>query len=135
MDSVSAELRSINMRKIRSRDTLPERVVRSAAHSLGFRFRLHRKDLPGKPDLTFPRHHKVIFVHGCFWHQHAGCREGRAPSTNSSYWTPKLARTVERDTLSRAELERLGWSVLVVWECETEVADALRRALSAFLRP
>jgi DNA mismatch endonuclease (patch repair protein) len=132
MDSISPERRSANMRQIKSRDTKPERIVRSIAHRLGYRFRLHRKDLPGKPDLVFPGRSKVIFVHGCFWHQHAqrDCRHGRAPRSNSSYWEPKLARNVARDVEATSKLRALGWAVLTIWECEirdeTAVADKIR---------
>jgi len=100
MDKLTAERRSANMRAIRSKGTKPEMRVRRLIHTLGYRYRLHRKDLPGKPDLVFPGRRCVIFVHGCFWHQHAGCREGRPPRSNSGYWTPKLSRTVERDATS-----------------------------------
>ena len=133
MDSLSVAGRSANMRKILSRDTRPELAVRRAVHGMGFRFRLHRKDLPGRPDLTLPRHRKVIFVHGCFWHQHSACREGRRPSTNDTYWSPKFARTVQRDANALADLGALGWSVLVIWECETEREGAVTELLQRFL--
>src|SRR5687768_16524426 len=97
MDKLSQAERSENMRRIRSRNMKPELIVRSVAHRLGYRFRLHRKDLPGKPDLVFVSRRKVIFVHGCFWHQHAGCIDSRLPKTNAAYWHPKLMRNVERD--------------------------------------
>lgn len=106
--------RSENMRRIRSKDTRPEMAVRRIVHGLGYRYRLHRKDIPGKPDLVFPRHRKVIFVHGCFWHQHPGCQDGRLPKSNTSYWGPKLKRNVERDKTALAELSSLGWEVLVI---------------------
>ena len=99
-DKLSSEMRSANMRAIRGQDTKPEILVRLAAHSMGYRFRLHRRDLPGKPDFVFPRKQKVIFVHGCFWHQHAGCRDGRIPQSNTGYWRPKFARNKKRDTES-----------------------------------
>ena len=104
---------------VRSTDTTPERVVRTLVHRLGYRFRLHRRDLPGCPDLVLPAHRTVIFVHGCFWHQHR-CRRGRrAPQTNRAYWEAKLARNKRRDRRVRDQLRRLGWRVLIVWECET----------------
>lgn len=121
------------MRRIRKRDTKPELVVRRLAHALGFRFRLHRCDLPGTPDLVLPRHRSVIFVHGCFWHQHRGCRLARQPKTRLEYWLPKLARNVERDLRTRNALEAAGWRCLVVWECETRDGEALRGILRRFL--
>jgi DNA mismatch endonuclease (patch repair protein) len=121
------------MAKIRKRDTKPELVVRRCAHRLGYRFRLHRADLPGTPDLVFPALRKIILVNGCFWHQHT-CRLGcKSPRTRQEYWLPKLARNVARDRLVRTELQRRGWSVLVVWECETRDHEALATHLHAFL--
>jgi DNA mismatch endonuclease (patch repair protein) len=113
----------------------PEMAVRSLVHRLGYRFRLHRKDLPGKPDLVFAPRKKVIFVHGCFWHQHAAskCLDGRAPKSNTDYWLPKLRRNIERDTNACAELVRLGWKILVVWECETRDEAVLKQTLQTFL--
>lgn len=125
---------SAHMRRIRKTDTKPELVVRRLAHSLGYRFRLHRPDLPGTPDLVFPRLRKVIFVHGCFWHQH-GCRLGaKRPSVNQEYWLPKLARNVQRDTQSQALLADLGWDALTVWECETRSPETLPRLIAEFLQ-
>lgn len=121
------------MSRIRSKDTVPELLVRRAAHALGYRFRLHRKDLPGKPDLVFPRLRSVIFVQGCFWHLHQGCREGRIPRSRREYWEPKLKRNVERDLAALAQLEASGWRVLTIWECEVNDGEALRGRLSAFL--
>lgn len=123
------------MSLVRKTDTKPEMLVRRLAHSLGYRFRLHRRDLPGTPDITFPRFKKVIFVHGCFWHRH-DCRLGaRLPATRPEYWLPKLARNVERDQIAEAELARLGWSVFVIWECETRNAAALQGRLRSWLDP
>lgn len=107
------------MTAVRSRDTGPEMVVRSLVHRLGFRFRLHRKDLPGKPDLVLPRHRKIILVHGCFWHQHPGCPRATMPQTRRDFWESKLARNRERDQAVQNALEQAGWRVLIVWECET----------------
>ncbi len=125
------------MAAIRSKDMKPELVVRNTAHSLGFRFRLHRRDLPGKPDLVFPKYKAVIFVHGCFWHQHTEprCLDGKQPKSNSAYWGPKLARNVERDAKNRASLEQQGWRVLVIWECETKDAGLLAPKIQGFLKP
>jgi DNA mismatch endonuclease (patch repair protein) len=129
----TAEQRSRIMRAVRGADTTPELAVRRLAHSMGYRFRLHRKDLPGKPDLTFPRLRKVIFVHGCFWHGHDCARGARVPVQNRDYWTRKVARNVERDMSAQSALQRLGWKSLVVWECEIKEHYRLRRALRRFL--
>jgi DNA mismatch endonuclease (patch repair protein) len=134
LDKISQDRRSDNMARIRSKDTTPELTLRRLVHAMGYRFRLHRKDLPGKPDLVFSARKKVIFLHGCFWHQHKGCREGRLPGTRVEYWAPKLARNRERDALSEAALKSLGWGVLTLWECEVEkdragVSKQLRRFL------
>ncbi|MCA9059995.1 MAG: DNA mismatch endonuclease Vsr [Planctomycetaceae bacterium] len=111
--------RSYNMSCIRGQDTRPEMIVRSLVHQMGFRFRLHRQGLPGRPDLVLPRHRKIIFVHGCFWHLHH-CRFGRViPKTNAEFWSNKRRGNVERDRRNRAALRKLGWSVLTVWECWT----------------
>ncbi len=121
------------MRRIRDRNTTPEMVVRRLTHRLGYRFRLHRVDLPGKPDLVFPVRRKVIFVHGCFWHQHPGCRRSHTPRSNTDYWKPKLARNIARDKQRQSQLEALGWRVLVVWECQTIDEDCLALWLRNFL--
>lgn len=135
VDRITAERRSANMSNIRSEGMKPEMAVRRLAHSLGFRFRLHRKDLPGKPDLVFISKRSVIFVHGCFWHQHprADCLDGRMPKSRLDYWGPKLQRNVERDAVAIKELEAQGWRVLVVWECETADMNRLSRKLRQFL--
>jgi DNA mismatch endonuclease, patch repair protein len=121
------------MGRVRQKNTKPEIVVRSLAHSLGYRFRLHRRDLPGRPDLVFPKLKKVVFVHGCFWHRH-GCSKATSPKSNSAYWQSKFAENVERDKRAIAELLSLGWEPMVVWECETRDIDALSESLSIFLR-
>lgn len=117
MDKLTPEERSRNMSRIQSKDTKPEMIVRRALHALGFRYRLHGKDLPGKPDLVFPKHRAVIFVQGCFWHRHEGCRWARVPESHRDYWVPKLARNAERDALEREALLASGWRVLWIWEC------------------
>jgi DNA mismatch endonuclease (patch repair protein) len=132
-DRFSVAQRSANMRRIKGWDTRPELLVRRLAHAMGYRYRLHRKDLPGKPDLVFGPRRKVIFVHGCFWHQHEGCRGGRVPESNTDYWVPKLRRNTERDAAARAALEARGWGVLTIWDCETRDESALRMRLSSFL--
>ena len=112
-----ARIRSATMRSVKSRDTAPERVVRSYFHKLGHRFRLHRGDLPGRPDLVFVGPRVAIFVHGCWWHGHECYRGNRIPKTNTAYWTKKIARNIARDKLAVTELERLGWTTIVLWEC------------------
>lgn len=124
-DFVSPSKRSKIMRGVKHADTKPELAVRRALHKLGFRFRLHRKDLPGRPDIVLPRHKLAVFVHGCFWHQHAGCKDGRLPTSNELYWTPKLKRNVERDLEKSVALEQLGWRVAVVWECDARDPSVL----------
>jgi DNA mismatch endonuclease (patch repair protein) len=122
------------MRGVRREHTKPERKVRQIAHSLGFRFRLHRKDLPGSPDLVFPRHKKVIFVHGCFWHGHAGCRYATVPKTRTDWWIAKVEKNRERDARAIARLLDLGWVPTTVWECETRKSDGLAERIDAFLK-
>lgn len=125
---------SEQMRRIRKVDTKPELLVRRLAHRLGYRYRLHRRDLPGTPDLVFPSKRKVVLVHGCFWHQHQCALGSKQPRANTHYWLPKLARNRERDVSTRHALEYLGWSVLVVWECETQSESSLAMRLRRFLR-
>ncbi|MEZ2347536.1 very short patch repair endonuclease [Terriglobus sp. RCC_193] len=133
MDSLDARRRSENMRRIRSKNSKPEIFLRSLLHKAGYRFRLHRTDLPGKPDVVFPGRRKVIFVHGCFWHQHSGCREGRLPGTRPEYWVPKLQRNVARDLANSVSLEKLGWRMLIIWECEIESSPGLLSKVEDFL--
>jgi DNA mismatch endonuclease (patch repair protein) len=134
-DKLNPAARSDNMRAIKSKNMLPEISVRRIAYGLGYRFRLHVKDLPGKPDLVFRPRKKVIFVHGCFWHQHAKakCLDGRLPNSNSAYWTKKLLGNVERDRRHVKALRQDGWRVLVIWECETKDEARLAKRLCAFL--
>ena len=133
MDTFSKAERSAIMRRVRGKDTRPEMAVRRMVHRLGFRYRLHRGDLPGKPDLAFPGRRKVIFVHGCYWHGHS-CRAGRnRPSSNTKYWIAKLDRNKARDAANRRRLRRLGWGVLAVWECELKNAGRLSARLARFL--
>jgi DNA mismatch endonuclease (patch repair protein) len=133
MDRLSREARSAHMRLIRKVDTKPELRVRQVAHALGFRFRLHRKDLPGTPDVVFPRLRKVILVNGWFWHQHPGCRLARLPKSRLEYWLPKLERNLQRDAEKLLALAEAGWTALVVWECETKDGEALAERLRRFL--
>ncbi len=121
------------MRAVRSRDTAPEMQVRRMLHAMGYRYRLHRADLPGKPDIVFAARRRAIFVNGCFWHGH-DCRRGaRIPATNAAYWRAKIARNVARDRETLARLAALGWAALVVWECDLRERDALTARLSGFL--
>jgi len=133
MDIIAPAQRSILMSRIRGKDTKPEVAVRRAVHALGYRFRLHRSDLPGSPDLVFPRLRKVIFVHGCFWHRHAGCRYAYVPKSNTDFWMTKFASNVERDSLVLHRLDELRWKTLVVWECELSDASVLAPRLVSFL--
>lgn len=130
MDTLSRFERSARMRLIHSRDTKPELVVRRMIHRMGYRFRLHG-NLPGRPDLVFRSKARVIFVHGCFWHSHKNC--GRTPKSRLEYWKPKLRRNVERDKEAQRQLRRLGWKLLVVWECELENLSSLARKVRKFL--
>ena len=122
------------MANIRGRDTAPERAVRKIAHRMGLRFRLYRRDLPGRPDLVLPKHRLAIFVHGCFWHQHEGCRYAHLPKTRTRYWETKFARNVERDSENEESLRSLGWNVAVVWECEVGDEEGVRQRLKAAIR-
>ncbi len=119
-DTVAPEVRSRMMSRIRGKDTAPERAVRSFLHREGLRFRLHARGIPGTPDIVLPRYRTAVFVHGCFWHQHPGCKHHGVPAANSPYWQAKFARTAERDARKVRELEALGWTVRVVWECEAD---------------
>lgn len=132
MDNLTPERRSENMRRIRSRDTSPELAVRRLLHGMGLRFRLHSASLPGKPDLVLRRWNTVIDVRGCFWHQHPGCIDSHIPKSRRLYWEPKLARNQRRDRENGRQLRRLGWRVIVVWECETRNPDKLARRLARF---
>lgn len=134
-DNLSPEDRSKCMSRIRSKGMTPELKVRSIVHALGYRFRLHRRDLPGKPDLVLPRHRAVIFVNGCFWHWHPDpeCPIASLPKSNLDYWQPKLERTRERDTMSTFQLQDAGWRVLTIWECELKQLDGVLDGINEFL--
>jgi DNA mismatch endonuclease, patch repair protein len=125
--------RSAIMRAVKSKDTKPEIIVRSLVHRLGYRFRLHRKDIPGTPDIAFPGQHKVIFVHGCFWHGHNCKRGNRVPKENRDYWEKKIERNMRRDAINVDALKQLQWQILVIWECETTHSQDLTRKLRDFL--
>jgi len=132
-DVFSKEKRSWIMSRVKGRDTKPEMLVRSFVHRMGFRFRVHRRDLPGNPDIVLPRHGKVIFVHGCFWHGHERCPRSKRPTTNKSFWNKKLDANIERDKRFQRELRRMGWKLLVVWQCETHNPEKLLGKLERFL--
>ncbi len=123
------------MRAVRGKDTAPELAVRRTAHRLGARFRLYRKDLPGTPDLVFPSRRLCIFVNGCFWHRHAGCRLATTPSSNVTFWQDKFARNVKRDSEKAEQLRQAGWRVETIWQCETRDLAALERLLQQILFP
>ena len=135
MDTLSKAERSWNMAKIRGKDTGPERAVRSLLHRAGYRFRLHVKDLPGKPDIVLPKYHAVIFVHGCFWHRHRNCKMASIPKTHRKFWADKFARNVANDRKHLRQLRRLGWKVLVVWECQLRHPDNVLARLRKALDP
>lgn len=131
MDIWSKEKRSQVMSNIRGKNTKPEILLRKALFSLGYRFRIHYKKLPGKPDIVLPKYKTAIFVHGCFWHFHSMCREGRLPNSNSEFWQKKLEKNREKDLLNVQKLEQLGWTVLTIWECEIE--KKIETTLSAII--
>jgi DNA mismatch endonuclease (patch repair protein) len=131
-DNRTEQQRSANMRAVRGKNTLPERLIRSMLHRLGYRFRLHRKELPGTPDIVFPARKSVMFVHGCFWHGH-DCRRGNLPSSNLDFWQAKIAKNRERDGRAHKQLRKDGWTVLTIWECETKNEEKLAKRLSRFL--
>ena len=133
MDRHAKADRSRMMSSVRARDTQPEIIVRSKLHRLGFRFRLHRADLPGKPDIVFPGLRKVIFVHGCFWHQHQGCSKAKRPRTNVDFWNAKLDRNIARDLENYTGLASQSWESFVIWECETQQSEELAQRLMGFL--
>jgi DNA mismatch endonuclease, patch repair protein len=130
MDRFSPAKRSEIMSRVRSKDTRAETIVRSFLHRLGYRFRLHSKDLPGRPDIVLPRHRAIIFVHGCFWHQHHGCPKATLPESNRERWDSKLNRNVERDKANEDALRNAGWNVAVIWECELKNVDTIVGSLS-----
>ena len=134
-DTITRERRSEIMSNIRAKGMKPEMAVRRITHAMGYRYRLHRKDLPGKPDLVFPSRRKVIFIHGCFWHQHAdpACKIAHRPKSNLAYWLPKLERNVVRDNEHQANLAASGWDVLVIWECDVKASNGIANRIREFL--
>ena len=133
MDTITAEKRSKNMRKIRSKDTKPEMYVRRLIYSMGYRYRLHYKKLPGKPDLVFIGRKKVIFVHGCFWHRHSCSKGSRVPKSNTEYWISKIGKNKECDLKNQKLLNDLGWDFLIIWECEIKKENDLVAKIINFL--
>ena len=133
-DNRTPESRSALMSRIGGKNTAPEMIVRRLLHSLGYRYRLHRKDLPGTPDIVFPGRRKAIFVNGCFWHAHQ-CRWGRPPKSRTEFWGPKLEQNRARDKRNRSDLRTMGWEVLTVWQCQARKPDTLSTKLLAFLGP
>lgn len=125
VDTVNATTRSLMMSAIKGINTRPEMCVRRYLHAAGLRYRLHDRELPGKPDLVFPRNRVAVFVHGCFWHQHSMCKYATMPASNVDFWNRKFAANVGRDKLTREQLTDMGWTVLTIWECETENAERL----------
>jgi len=134
VDRLTPERRSWLMSRVRGKNTTPELIVRKLTHRLGYRFRLHRKDLPGKPDLVFPVRKKIIFVHGCFWHRHKDCPKATMPKSNVKIWREKFHGNVERDKRNVTLLENVGWEVMTIWQCETKDIVTLENQLKRFLR-
>ena len=133
-DTLTPERRSWNMSRIRGTDTQPELAVRRLLHRMGYRFRLHRGDLPGRPDIVLPRHSLVIFVHGCFWHRHKGCRDATTPKTRVDFWQNKFDENIGRDRRNRRALKKLDWQIGCIWECETKNGEILQRRLEMILK-
>lgn len=129
MEKLSTEQRSSNMAAVKGKNTAPEIRVRQMLHKMGYRFRLHRKDLPGNPDIVLPRHRLCIFVHGCFWHQHPGCKRATIPENNQEFWITKFQETSQRDHKAEKELVQQGWNVYVIWECETKDEQLLKNLI------
>lgn len=134
VDRITAAHRSWNMSRIRGRDTKPEIRVRSILHRMGYRFRICRADLPGRPDIVLPKHRTVVFVHGCFWHRHKGCRFAYTPKSRPEFWSRKFEANVKRDRVVNKQLRRLGWKVVTIWSCALSNPEALRESLSAIAR-
>lgn len=133
MDTLTKSERSRRMALIRGKDTKPEIAVRKLIHSMGYRYRLHRADIPGKPDLVFGPRRKVIFIHGCFWHCHSGCKNARMPKSKIEFWKPKLESNAKRDKRVRWLLRKQGWKTMTIWECEVKDERRLRSAVRKFL--
>lgn len=134
-DTLTPEHRSLLMSRVKGKNTKPEKKVRSLLHSMGYRFRLHRKELPGSPDLILPKYNIAIFVHGCFWHHHLNCKKATLPKQNRDYWEQKMNQNIERDLRKQKELEYLGWKVITLWQCnidksnEAELAETIEQEI------
>lgn len=135
MDKFSKAKRAEIMRAVKGKNTLPELQVRRLLHSMGFRFRLHRRDMPGCPDIVLPKHKICLFVHGCFWHQHPGCKRAALPSSNFDFWSSKFKKNVIRDKENIKKLNDLGWKVVIIWECETKNPQELMLRVKSILMP
>lgn len=129
MDRISPEARSQNMSRVRGKDTKPEIAVRKLLHARGYRFRLQRRDLPGKPDIVLPRYHTAVFVHGCFWHGHEGCKRAALPSTRTEFWSEKISKNAVRDRRTIEELDKLGFRSVIIWQCELRQPDAVMQRI------
>lgn len=132
MDKLTPEHRSWNMSRIKSSNTKPELIVRSILHRMGFRFRLHRKDIPGKPDIVLPKYKTVIFVHGCFWHRHEGCKYAYTPKSRVDFWEAKFSSNIKRDIKVKKQLDELNWNIFVIWECELSDINSLRKKIQKY---
>jgi len=133
MDTLTPEERSKRMSLVRGRGTKPEMLVRRLIHGMGYRYRLHRRDLPGNPDLVFPSRRRAIFVHGCFWHRHRQCKLARIPKSRHDFWVPKLEGNRQRDVANQKRLREIGWDLMVIWECETRDREVLSERIKSFL--
>ena len=132
-DSLSKDKRSWNMSRIKGKDTKPELIVRSLLHKMGYRFRLHKKDLPGKPDIVLPKYKTVIFVHGCYWHRHKGCKYTYNPKTRVDFWQKKFKNNILRDKKNKIDLKKAGWKVFIIWECETSDPATMMSKIQKFM--
>ncbi len=132
-DIISKEKRSWNMSRIKNKDTKPEMIVRSMLHRMGYRFRLHRKDLPGIPDIILPKYKTAILVHGCYWHRHKGCKYAYNPKSRADFWQKKFKDNILRDKKNQKYLEKAGWKVFIIWECETSDPEILMSKIQTFL--
>lgn len=133
MDFVTKDKRSKIMASIRGKDTKPEIIVRRALHEMGYRFRIHKKELPGKPDICLPKYRLVIFVHGCFWHHHTKCKDGRIPESNTTFWQGKIERNMSRDKENQSALKKIGWKTAVIWECDAKNPGKLQKRIESLL--
>ena len=134
MDRFTRKKRSLIMSHVKSRDTKPEILVRRLLHKMGYRFRIYVRTLPGNPDIVLPRHKKIFFVHGCFWHGHKGCKRAQRPASNAAFWNRKIEANIERDTRVRRKLKSLGWRIFVVWQCQTHKQEAIEARIRRFMK-